>query len=185
MTGLQWLRDILLSPGDLPGALIYAVLFLLLGLAAARAIGGLSRRATSHLPNHTAITFLAQLLQVVVFLLFMILYAHLVPGLRALGTALLTGASVLSIVIGLAAQSTLGNLIAGFALLLYQPFDVGDELQVNTPRGAVNGTCVSLTLGYTILQVREVEQVVVPNSVMAANVFIRTRRPVDGLPSDS
>jgi small-conductance mechanosensitive channel len=81
----------------------------------------------------------------------MILYAHLVPGLRALGTALLTGASVLSIVIGIAAQGTLGNLVAGLALLLYQPFDVGDELQVNTPRGAVSGTCVSRTLGYTIL----------------------------------
>jgi len=51
-----------------------------------------------------------------------ILCAHLVPVLRALGTAMLAGASVASIVLGLAAQNTLGNLIAGVALLLYDPF---------------------------------------------------------------
>ena len=56
------------------------------------------------------------------------------------GTALLAGVSVASIVVGLAAQNTLSNLVAGFSLLLYRPFHIGDRVQLGTPRGASIGT---------------------------------------------
>ena len=52
------------------------------------------------------------------YLCALVLWAHLVPLLRHLSTALLAGVSIASVVIGLAAQSTLGNVISGFALLL-------------------------------------------------------------------
>ena len=58
-------------------------------------------------------TFLRHIDDALIWVLAVILYAQLIPGLRSLGIALLTGASVASILIGLAAQSTLGNLIAG------------------------------------------------------------------------
>jgi small-conductance mechanosensitive channel len=65
-----------------------------------------------------------------------ILYLHFIPPLQAFATALLAGVSVVSIVLGLAAQNTLGNLIAGFSLVLYHPFHVGDVVQLNTPKGS-------------------------------------------------
>ena len=37
-------------------------------------------------------------------------------------------ACVISVIVGLAAQSTLSNLIAGISLVLYRPFKVGDRL---------------------------------------------------------
>ncbi len=73
------------------------------------------------------------------------------PSLRSLETALLTGASVASIVVGLAAQNTLGSLIAGVSLLLYRPFEVGDRAQIAAPTGVETGVVERLTLGYTIL----------------------------------
>jgi GR25 family glycosyltransferase involved in LPS biosynthesis len=45
-----------------------------------------------------------------------------------LSIALFTGASVIGIVVGLAAQSTLSNMIAGLSLAIFQPFRVGDRL---------------------------------------------------------
>jgi small-conductance mechanosensitive channel len=163
-----------LDPGTLSGALVYALLFAALWAAASRLVRLVVRRAGALFPNPTAATFLGQLLQVVVALAFVILYAGLVPALRSLGTALLAGASVVSIVIGLAAQSTLGNLVAGLSLLLYHPFKLGDELQVSTPRGLMTGTIISVTLGYTILLTDTAEEIIVPNSVMASAVIIRT-----------
>lgn len=59
-------------------------------------------------------------------MILLILYAHLIPVLRSMGTALLAGASVASVVIGLAAQSTLGNLVAGVSITIYRPFRLGD-----------------------------------------------------------
>ena len=94
------------------------------------------------------------------------------PVLRALGTAMLAGASVASIVLGLAAQNTLGNLIAGVALLLYRPFRVGDRLLMTLPGGVVPAVVEALTLGYTFLQTDDHRRVVVPNSLMAGQVTV-------------
>jgi len=53
-----------------------------------------------------------------------------IPVLRQLGGVWLTSVGVVSVIVGIAAQSTLGNLISGVSLLLYRPFRLGDRLQV-------------------------------------------------------
>jgi small-conductance mechanosensitive channel len=162
----------LLDPSTLEGAFAYALLFLTISIVCARIIRIVARQSGRHLTDVTAINFVAQLAQVAVFVLAFILYAHLVPALRSLGTALLAGVSVGSIIIGIAAQSTLGNIIAGLSLLLYRPFRVGDQVQLTTPKGLMTGTIKSLSLGYTTLQVVEGEHIIVPNSVINTAVII-------------
>ncbi len=161
-----------LDPGTLPGALLYAVVFLALGLIGARLVRLFVKRSAGRFPNPTAINFISQFLQIGVVLTAIILYAQLVPALRALGTAILAGASIASVIIGLAAQSTLGNLIAGLSLIIYHPFQVGDRVQLTTPKGLETGTILALNLGYTILS-SEGEEIIVPNSVMASAVIIK------------
>jgi small-conductance mechanosensitive channel len=165
----------LLDPRTVPGAIFYAVLFFTVAVFVARLARLFARRSARHFSDLTALNFVAQLLQVLVFLVALILYAQLVPALRALGTALLAGVSVSAIVLGLAAQNTLSNLIAGFSLLLYRPFHVGDQVELNTPKGVQTGTVYSLSLGYTVLINAEKEEIIVPNSVMVSQVIIRLR----------
>jgi small conductance mechanosensitive channel len=101
-----------------------------------------------------------------VFLLCLVIFAHLVPALRAAGTALLASASVVGLVLGIAAQNTLGNLIAGVSIGLYRPFHIGDWLQVSVPGGVASGRVETLSLGRTVLRTEDNRRVVVPNSVM-------------------
>ena len=101
-----------------------------------------------------------------------ILYAHLIPELRSLGTALLAGASIASVVIGLAAQSTLGNLVAGISITLYRPFRLGDTIQVAAPTGTEIGCVEMISLGYTTLRTADGRLVVVPNALAASQVSI-------------
>ncbi len=162
-----------LNPATLPGAIVFAVFFLGLALVLARLVHLLVQRSMKRATDPTGFRFVDQLLRLLIFIVMAILYAQLVPPLRSLGTAMLASVSIASIVIGLAAQSTLGNLIAGFALLLYRPFRVGDTVQLNTPRGVMTGVIDSLTLGYTVLLDDEGSQIIVPNSVMASVVIIR------------
>jgi len=184
---MQWVEDfsaLILNPKTVPGALFYAVIFLAAALFAGRLARLFARRSARHLSDVTALNFVVQFLQVVIFLIALILYAHLIPALRAMGTALLTGVSVASVVVGLAAQNTLGNLVAGFSLLLYRPFHVGDRVQLNTPRGVSIGTVSELSLGYTVLTDPDNHEIIVPNSVMVTQVIIRLaredRRPLGG-----
>jgi len=161
------------NPATLPGAVVFGVVFLGLALLASRLIHLAVKRSMRHATDPTGFYFVDQLLRVLAFIVAIILYAQLVPPLRSLGTALLASVSIASIVVGLAATSTLGNLIAGFSLLLYRPFRVGEQVQLNTPKGLVTAVIDSLTLGYTLLHDAEDNEIIVPNSVMASVVIIR------------
>ena len=164
------------NPTTYLGQILYAIVFFAAAFILARLVKGWRLRLTRHSRlglDPTALGFIGQLLQVFCFLLAAILYAHLVPSLQKLGTALLASAGVVSLVIGLAAQNTLGQIIAGIALLLYRPFDLGDAIMVSAPNGAVSGTVREFTLGYTKLECSDGRWVVIPNSIMASVVITR------------
>jgi small-conductance mechanosensitive channel len=163
-----------LHPDTLVGAVVYLVLFVLVAMLLSRLLrvtvrGALVRGA--HL-DRTTMSFLQQVGIASIWVAMLILYAHLIPALRSLGTALLTGASIASVVIGLAAQSTLGNLIAGVAITLYRPFRLGERLQVTAPTGTEVGSVESLSLGYTTLRTDDGRLVVLPNSLAASQAVI-------------
>jgi moderate conductance mechanosensitive channel len=163
----------LLNPQTLIGALFFGILFLIAASALATIIRKAAKRIENHLSDKTGLAFASALVQVLAYLIGFILYAHLVPVLRSLGTALLAGVSVVSVVLGLAAQNTLANLIAGLSLVLYRPIRIGDSVQLNTPKGIVTATVEMLSLGYTILRDAERNEILVPNSVMTNNIVIR------------
>src|SRR6516164_3742741 len=163
-----------LHPDSLIGALVYLLITVLIAQLLSRALRIAVAEACkreSHL-DRTTVSFLQQFGIVVIWVVMLILYAHLIPVLRSLGTALLTGASIASVVIGLAAQSTLGNLVAGVAITLYRPFRLGDRLQVSAPTGTEVGNVETLSLGYTTLRTDDGRFVVVPNSLAASQVTI-------------
>ncbi|MBX7114030.1 MAG: mechanosensitive ion channel family protein [Myxococcaceae bacterium] len=168
----------LLNPATTPGALAYGLVFLFMAMLAARLVGVWSHHVASRptlFVNRTSATFIAQLLRIGAFLMAAILYSHVVPALRQLGGALLASAGVISLVVGLAAQNTLGQLIAGIAILLYRPFELDQVLTVYLPSGVPQtGTVKQFTLGYTRLEAANGGSIVVPNSVMLSAVFIRS-----------
>jgi small conductance mechanosensitive channel len=169
-------QDILraVSPDSFVGAGLYLLIFIVLALLLSRGLRLAVHSAMTrhgHI-DHTAISFLQQLGTAAIWVIMLILYAHLIPVLRAMGTALLAGASVASVVLGLAAQSTLGNLVAGIAITIYRPFRLGDTLQVTAPTGTEIGTVEQISLGYTKLRTFDGRQVVLPNSVAASQIAI-------------
>ena len=163
------------DPATILGAVTYGLVFVLLALFAGRGVRTLARHGESHLSDLTALRFVTQLLRLLVYLLAFIIYTRLIPALHELGTTLLTGVSVMGVVIGIAAQSSLSNLVAGFSLVMYRPFQVGDEVQLTTPKGLTTGTVTSLSLGYTMLHDKDGEGIIVPNSVMSTNVVILSK----------
>jgi len=100
-------------------------------------------------------------------------------GIAGVGlTAIAIGASFSAVVFGLAAQQTLGNLIAGIVLLSARPFRVGDRvrLQGGPLAGRVEGVVSALGLLYTTLTAGD-DPVLVPNSVVLAVSVSPLREP--------
>jgi small-conductance mechanosensitive channel len=92
--------------------------------------------------------------------------------------AIAIGASFSAVVFGLAAQQTLGNLIAGLVLLSARPFRVGDRvrLQGGGLAGRIEGVVSALGLLYTTINAGD-DPVLVPNSLVLAVSVSPLREP--------
>jgi len=86
---------------------------------------------------------------------------------------LLTAVGISSIVLGLALQNTLDNVMAGIAVLFEQPFQVGDWITIGSTTGEV------LEMNWRSVRVRTIERdlVVVPNSVIGKETLVNLSRP--------
>jgi small-conductance mechanosensitive channel len=116
--------------------------------------------------------FLIRLTSLAVVLLIGLNIAGLKPQTLAVGGAFT------AVVFGLAAQQTLGNLIAGMVLLSARPFRVGEliRLQAGAVGGSVEGVVSSLGLLYTTLA-RGDDRVLVPNNVVLAAAVVPLKEP--------
>lgn len=118
----------------------------------------LSHRLDRPLPK-----IIKDILQGVVYFvvgLMVLRYIGLEPG------QLLTTSALLTAVIGLSLQETLGNLIAGLAVQLQRPFDVGDWIQFDNETKNI-GKVVEINWRATKLVTLDEVEVIVPNGLLA------------------
>jgi small-conductance mechanosensitive channel len=104
-----------------------------------------------------------------------------VAALRIAGLSpqsLAVGGAFTAVIVGLAAQQTLGNLIAGTVLLSARPFRVGERVRIQAGAigGQIDGVVASLGLLYTVLSAGE-ERIMIPNSQVLSAVVIPLREP--------
>lgn len=115
------------------------------------------------------------LIRLVAIAITIVLALHIVglnPGTIAAGGAFT------AIVFGLAAQQTLGNVIAGMVLLSARPFRVGERirLQAGAVGGFTEGIVSSLGLLYTTLS-RGEDRIMIPNNVVLAAAVVPLVEP--------
>jgi small-conductance mechanosensitive channel len=89
------------------------------------------------------------------------------PGVQALGASVLASAGVVSIIAGLAAQSTLGNVFAGVQLAFSDAIRVDDVVVVNTEWGRIE----EITLTYVVVHIWDDRRLVVPSTYFTSNPF--------------
>jgi small conductance mechanosensitive channel len=104
-----------------------------------------------------------------------------VVALRIAGlqpSALAVGGGFTAVVVGLAAQQVLGNLLAGVVLITNRPFRVGERvrLQAGVLAGQTEGVVGQLGLFYTTL-VSGADRILVPNGVLIQCAVIPIREP--------
>jgi small conductance mechanosensitive channel len=90
----------------------------------------------------------------------------------------LASTAVLGLVIGLAAQRTLSNFVAGILIAISQPLRLGDLVTVDGETGRVE----EIALSYTFIRLADGARLVIPNEKLASdtirNSTIRSREKV-------
>jgi small-conductance mechanosensitive channel len=160
---------------DVPVRVAAATAMLVLGWTLARDLGrwvapALFRRMD---PGSAAtLSFVIRLVFVVAALLVSLRLAGLNPETLAVGGA------ITAVVVGLAAQQTLGNVFAGVVLLGARPFRIGDRvrLQAGGVAGQIEGDVSSLGLLYTTFT-QGADSIMVPNSIVLSAAVVPLREP--------
>ncbi|HET7566356.1 MAG TPA: mechanosensitive ion channel domain-containing protein [Gaiellaceae bacterium] len=98
-----------------------------------------------------------------------------IPEVRSVAGGLLASSALLGIVVGFAAQRTLGNFVAGVMIALSQPVRIGDRVVYGGEQGVVE----EIGLSYTFIRTADRARLVVPNEKLASdtirNASIRNR----------
>jgi small conductance mechanosensitive channel len=177
---------------DTPARVVAAILLLAIGWQVARDVGrSVGPAMFRRMDPATAGT--AGFLMRLVTILFVFVIAMRVVGLDP--RTLAVGGAFTAVIFGLAAQQTLGNLIAGTVLLSARPFKVGDRVRLQGGQigGQIEGVVSSLGLLYTTFASGE-DSIMVPNSAVLGvavvplrepeGVDLRARLPADVAPSE-
>jgi len=89
------------------------------------------------------------------------------PSARGVAGAVLSSAAFLSVVIGLAAQTSLGNFFAGLVVSFSQPIRIGDRIEFRHITGVVE----DISRIYTRVRTSEGAWELIPNSLLASDTI--------------
>ena len=116
------------------------------------------------------LTYISVARRIVTFLVVVIGGYIIISQFRALekvGISLLASAGVATVILGIAAQNTLGNIFAGLQIAITKPVRVGDTVIINDDWGNVE------EIGFTYMVVRtwDLRRLVVPLKYVISNIF--------------
>lgn len=106
----------------------------------------------------TQIQFIRKIIVVTIIFLTIAIILLSFESMRKIGTGLLTGVGIGGIIVGFAAQSSLGNLLAGFQIAFTQPIRIDDVLVVEGEWGRVE----EITLTYVVLKIWDERRLILP-----------------------
>ncbi len=146
-----------------------AAVLLIAGVAATRSFAKAVRRA---MEEHTGDARGTALGTVVTFVGYVTVLLSTLGALDVELQGLLLGGALTGVVVGIAAQQTLGNFFAGMVLLMVRPFTLGDYVVLRSSPlgGEYEGTVTDMSLFYVRMLTKR-GPVVLPNAgVLAAAV---------------
>ena len=125
--------------------------------------------------RRTALSYLGIIIKavIIIFAVFLILEQWM-DNVQTL----IAGLGVGGIALALAAQDTASNLVAGLAIMLDKPFDIGDWVETDTGSGPVEGSVAEIGLRSCRIRALDGSLLTVPNSIMGSSVLVNgTKRP--------
>lgn len=126
--------------------------------------GDLDRRARR---IRTQITLVRRVAAAVIIVVALGAMLFSFPQVRALGTGLLASAGIAGAIVGIAAQSTIGNMLAGLQLAFSDALRLDDVVVVNNEWGRIE----ELSLTYVVVRSWDERRLVFPVSYFTQNPF--------------
>lgn len=132
-------------------------------------------RATANYNGRAFVTRVSVLRKIVMVLIIVFALSAILmlfEEVRDVGRSIMASAGVAGIILGFAAQRSLGGLFAGLQIALTQPIRLGDQVKVEDVVGVVE----EITLTFVVLRIWDQRRMVVPISHFIENSVINYTR---------
>ncbi len=116
--------------------------------------------------TRTRLRILRRLLIAAVIVVLAALALSQFTELKRLATGILASTAVIGLVVGFAAQHTIGNMVAGIQIAVSQPIRIGDRISFDETEGRVT----DITLSYTYVDPGDGSSVVIPNQLLVEGI---------------
>lgn len=116
---------------------------------------------------HTQLRMITNIINVAVALLTFSFILMTFPEIKHIGVSILASAGIFGIVIGFAAQKTLGNLVAGIQIAVAQPILLDDVVVIENEWGRIE----EITLTFVVVRIWDLRRLVVPISYFLEKPF--------------
>jgi small conductance mechanosensitive channel len=160
------LYDLSSSAGILLRILLFGAVTIIVAQVIETLLERYLRQASIRLKvSPTKYLVLRRLVVAAVYVTGIIILIYSTPQLQTLSVAIFTSVSIIGIIVGIAAQSTISNVIAGIAIVVFKPFGVGDFVTVRGESGFVE----DITFRHTVIRLLDAHMIV-PNSAITSEV---------------
>ncbi len=116
---------------------------------------------------HTQVRFLKRLAITLILILASGSMLMLFDKVRQLGTSILASAGILGIVIGLAAQRSISNILVGLQIAITQPIRLDDVVIVENEWGRIE----EISTTYVVVKIWDLRRLIVPTSYFTEKPF--------------
>jgi small-conductance mechanosensitive channel len=113
--------------------------------------------------NPTSYKFLKYVSTFLIVVIGMVMAALAFPSLKGVAQTAVGGAGILAVIIGVASQEALANLIGGFFIIIFKPFQLHDIIKVTD---TMVGEVTDITLRHTVIRNYENKMIVIPNAII-------------------
>ena len=113
--------------------------------------------------------FIQNVFSFIIYFCGIILAIKQIPEAYEMLSTVLAGSGLIAVVVGFAAQESLANIISGWFISIFQPFEVGDRVKLVDNN--IVGTIEDITSRHTVIKTFINSRVIVPNSVMSTAII--------------
>lgn len=154
------------------GRLLFILIAIFVMLMAVKLVNKAFRRTVETMTaagntNVTLISVVRYIVLAVIYFIGAVVIISSIPGASDSLAAILASGGIVAVIVGFAAQETLGNVAGGVMILFFKPFVLGDFVRYND----VSGTIEEITLRHTVIRTPQNKRIIIPNGTINGGIL--------------
>ena len=164
-----------ISANDAVSAIINIVLILIVFICLAKLLSVFFKRAEKKMLMHNnganvgPIRFIKYLCIIIIAIFCISSIVSYFPAMNKLFNSLLAGSGVIALIISVASQDAISNIVGGALILFSKPFKIGDTVKYIDKD--IAGVVEEITLRHTVIRTFENKRLIIPNSTINNSVI--------------